>query len=291
MAVKRYYPAANATFQTAFTWTCDVHRGQMCISGKKHGFLMTRTTDLVSYTNTLLEIDRFRDYCPNGLQVQGRPGIRKLVAGVTACRDLIEAAQAEKADAILVHHGYFWKGEDASITGMKYERVRRLLEYGISLLAYHLPLDAHAEYGNNVQLAQRLGLVSEGCFGDAGGVQIARYGHLSQPVSPGDFARRIDSVLGRAPLHIAAPDRPINTVGWCTGAAQGYLEEAARLGLDAYLTGEISEPTVHVAREYGIHFFACGHHATERYGADALGQHLSEQFDLDYVFIDIDNPV
>ena len=252
---------------------------------------MAKITDLVSYTNDLLSIDGFRDYCPNGLQVQGRAEIRKLVAGVTACRDLIEAAHKARADAILVHHGYFWKGEDPTITGLKYERVRLLLEYGISLLAYHLPLDAHPEYGNNVQLARRLGLQSEGSFGDAGGVQIAHYGHFSDALAAGDLSRRIESVLGRAPLHITSTDRPIRSVGWCTGAAQGYLEEAARLGLDAYLTGEISEQTVHVAREYGIHFFSCGHHATERYGAEALGRHLSDRFNLEFSFIDIENPV
>lgn len=246
---------------------------------------------LVQYTNDLLDINSIKDYCPNGLQVEGRAEVRTLVAGVTASRELIDAAIARGADALLVHHGYFWNGEDATITGLKYRRVRALIDAGVSLLAYHLPLDMHPVYGNNVQLAARLGFSISGRFGQAGGPEIALQGELQDSVSGEGLAAHIQSVLGRAPMFISGGSHPVKRVGWCTGAAQGYIEQAAALGLDAYISGEISEQTVHVAREAGIHYFAAGHHATERYGAQALGQHLSEQFGLDYDFIDMDNPV
>jgi dinuclear metal center YbgI/SA1388 family protein len=252
---------------------------------------MISLQELVAYTNRLLDIHSIRDYCPNGLQVEGRGEVHTLVAGVSASRDLIEAARERDADALLVHHGYFWKGEDATITGLKYQRIKTLIDSGISLLAYHLPLDLHAEYGNNVQLASKLGFEIEGAFGQPGGPDIGLYGVVPAEMSGGELASQIESALGRVPLHIAGSDRPIRRVGWCTGAAQGYIEQAVSLGLDAYLTGEVSEQTVHIARESGIHFFGAGHHATERYGAQALGQHLSEHFSLDYHFVDIDNPV
>lgn len=252
---------------------------------------MISLAELVSYTDQLLDIQAVKDYCPNGLQVQGRAEVRVLVAGVTASQELINAAIEQKADALLVHHGYFWKGEDSTITGLKYRRIRSLIESGISLLAYHLPLDMHPVYGNNVQLAQQLGFSISGSFGQTGGPAIAMQGELQDSVSGNDLARHISEVLGRSPLFVPGGDKPIKRIGWCTGAAQGYIEQAASLGLDAYISGEISEQTVHVAREAGIHYFAAGHHATERYGARALGDHLSQHFSLDYHFLDIDNPV
>jgi dinuclear metal center YbgI/SA1388 family protein len=246
---------------------------------------------LVEYTDSLLAVENFSDYCPNGLQVEGRPEVHCLVSGVTASLELVEAAIAAEADAILVHHGYFWKGEDECVTGMKRQRLQRLLGTGTSLLAYHLPLDAHPQLGNNAQLARVLGFKRSGCFGNDGGLQLAQFGELSQPLDGLALAQHIEAQLGRAPLHITGRAAMIETVGWCTGAAQSYIEAAVEQGLDAFISGEISEQTVHVARECGIHYLAAGHHATERYGASALGEHLSGHFDISHQFIDIANPV
>lgn len=246
---------------------------------------------LVEYTNSLLAVGNFSDYCPNGLQVEGRPDVQCLVSGVTASMELIEAAIAAKADALLVHHGYFWKGEDECVTGMKRQRLQRLLGTDTSLLAYHLPLDAHPELGNNTQLARVLGFRHSGCFGNDAGLQLAQYGSLSQPLAAPALAKHIGAQLGRAPLHIAGRAARIETVGWCTGAAQSYIDAAVEQGVDAFISGEISEQTVHVARECGIHYFAAGHHATERYGVAALGEHLAGHFQLSHQFIDIGNPV
>ena len=252
---------------------------------------MTSLKALLEYTSELLSVDRFRDYAPNGLQVEGREQVNIIVSGVTASLELIEQAIAAQADAILVHHGYFWKGEDPCITGMKRRRLARLLDSGTSLLAYHLPLDAHAGLGNNARLAQVLNLSSSGTFGDDADMQLGLWGTLEEPVTGDALARHIREKLGRAPLHIAGGSDVITTVGWCTGAAQSYIEAAVAQGLDAFISGEISEPTVHVARECGIHYFAAGHHATERFGVQALGEHLAGHFGLQHRFIDIDNPV
>lgn len=252
---------------------------------------MVALKELVDYTNKLLDVTSFADYCPNGLQVEGRAQVQRLVSGVTASLALLEAAAETGADALLVHHGWFWKGESPCVTGMLRRRLKVLLDTGISLLAYHLPLDAHAELGNNTQLARVLGLEAAGRFGDAGGLQLAQYGVLARPLDAAGFCEYLESSLGRSPWHIAGSAPQIERVGWCTGAAQSYIMAAAALGLDAFVSGEISEQTVHVARETGIHYFAAGHHATERFGACALGEHLAGQFGLTHRFIDIDNPV
>lgn len=223
--------------------------------------------ELVSYTNDLLNIGAFNDYCPNGLQVEGRWEVQRLISGVTASRRLIEAACDRKADALLVHHGYFWRGEEPAITGMKRERLRLLLAADLSLLAYHLPLDAHPELGNNAQLARLLNLKVAGALNPGGRLAVGLHGSLSEPASVDGLLRRLCAVLDREPLYIAGGPATIETVGWCTGAAQGMIEQAVALKLDAYISGEISEQTVHVAREAGIHYFAAGHHATERQGA------------------------
>jgi len=252
---------------------------------------MATLREIVDYTDTLLAAATFSDYCPNGLQVEGRTEVRKLVSGVTASLELIEAAVEQRADALLVHHGYFWKGEDARITGMKRRRLQRLLDADISLLAYHLPLDAHPELGNNAQLARVLGFKGEGSFGSAGGMALGQHGILPVPLSGDALAEHIRIRLGRAPQHIPGAAPAIQRVGWCTGAAQSYIEAAVAEGLDAFISGEISEQTVHVVRECGIHYFAAGHHATERFGASAVGDHLARHFDLEHRFIDIENPV
>jgi dinuclear metal center YbgI/SA1388 family protein len=243
---------------------------------------------LEAYTGQLMDAARFRDYCPNGVQVEGRPEIFHLVSGVTASLDLLKAAIGAGADAILVHHGYFWKGEDARITGVKRVRIELLLRHNVSLLAYHLPLDAHPVLGNNAQLAQKLGFEVEGGFGEQ---NIACHGVLADALPLGGLGERVARVLGRTPLIIGDGDRAVRHIAWCSGAGQGYLEEAIRLGVDAFLTGEISEQCVHLARETGVAFIAAGHHATERYGVQALGQHLAQQFGISHQFVDIDNPV
>jgi dinuclear metal center YbgI/SA1388 family protein len=251
---------------------------------------MATLRELVDYTNILLAIERFQDYCPNGLQVEGKPEVGLLVSGVTASLDLIEAAIAAGADAVLVHHGYFWKGEDPCITGMKRRRLQRLLGTQTSLLAYHLPLDAHPGLGNNAQLGRVLGLETRGTFG-GGEIGLLHYAYPEPAMDAAALTERIRCALGRAPLHIPGAREVIRSVGWCTGAAQSWIEEASQHGLDAYISGEISEQTVHVARECGIHYFAAGHHATERFGVQALGNHLAEQFSIEHRFIDIENPV
>jgi dinuclear metal center YbgI/SA1388 family protein len=252
---------------------------------------MTTLREITEYTDALLQVAQFRDYCPNGLQVEGRPQVDTLISGVTASQALLDAALAAGADAILVHHGYFWKGEDPCVTGMKRRRLQTLLCAGVSLLAYHLPLDAHPELGNNACLAKRLGLRVDGTFGGNGRPDIAMYGHLPTAMPAGQFAGHVEQALGRAPTHVAGSDRDVERVAWCSGAAQSYIEQAAGFGVDAFLSGEISEQTVHVARELGLHYYAAGHHATERDGAAALGEHLAARFGLKHHFIDIDNPV
>jgi dinuclear metal center YbgI/SA1388 family protein len=251
---------------------------------------MINIYSLVQYLNQYLAVEQFQDYAPNGLQVEGKHEVRRVVSGVSASAALIDAAIARDADALLVHHGYFWKGESLPIVGMKRRRIGALLGSDISLLAYHLPLDGHPECGNNVQLARVLGFDVRGPFG-SGRVPIGMHGRLAAPLTGEDFARHLTERLRRPPLHVSGRAATIETVAWCTGAAQGYIEEAVALGVDAYVSGEVSEQTVHVARECGIHYFACGHHATERYGVQALGEHLADRFHIDHVFVDIDNPV
>jgi dinuclear metal center YbgI/SA1388 family protein len=247
--------------------------------------------ELVRYCDTLLQSSTISDYCPNGLQVEGRGRVQRILCGVTASQALLDEAVAWQADLVLVHHGYFWKGEDSRIRGIKKRRLATLLQHDISLLAYHLPLDMHPVYGNNVQLAARLGLEIEGSLEPGNPRTVGLAGRLKTPMSLADFAATVARVLGREPLCIGGEQQQIERIGWCTGAAQGYIEQAAQLGLDAYLSGEISEPTVHSAREYGVHYIDAGHHATERYGVQSLGEHLANHFGLEWRFADIDNPV
>ena len=247
-----------------------------------------QTNDLINYTGRLLEVSRFRDYCPNGLQVEGRPATRKLATGVTASLAFLEGAIAAGADTVLVHHGYFWKNEPVVVTGPRKARLALLLRNEVNLIAYHLPLDAHPELGNNVQLAHRLGLDVEGWFGDQA---IAAWGAPKQPLTLGALATMLEERLARPPLVIGSPDRLLRRLAWCTGGAQDLLAEAVDLGVDAFLTGEVSERTVHLSRETGVAFVAAGHHATERYGVQALGAHLADRFGLEHLFLDDENPV
>lgn len=247
-----------------------------------------KLVELTQYLEECLQPAKFRDYCPNGLQVEGKPEVLRLVAGVTASQALLDAAVDRGADAILVHHGYFWKGEDRRITGLRKQRLATLIRHDISLLAYHLPLDAHPELGNNARLAAALGWQPEGRFGDQ---DIGWFGRQAVPATLGDIVAKIRKVLEREPLAIGSLDRPICRVAWCSGGAQGYFEQAIALGADLYVSGEISEQTVHLARESGVAYLAAGHHATERGGVMALAVHLRERFGLDCEFVDIDNPV
>ena len=240
--------------------------------------------------NTLLKPETINDFCPNGLQVEGKDEIRTIVTGVTASQALIDAAIENNADAILVHHGYFWKGESQPIIGMKKRRVAALLANDINLFAYHLPLDIHPEMGNNAQLAQLLDIEIEAGLEPTNN-SVAMKGRLKTPLTGSEFAKKISQVLKREPLTSLVRTDKIETIALCTGGGQGYIDLAAEQGIDAYLTGEASEQTIHSSREQNIDFFAAGHHATERYGIKALGEYLAKQHGFDVTFIDIDNPV
>ncbi|MGL5633360.1 MAG: Nif3-like dinuclear metal center hexameric protein [Azovibrio sp.] len=243
--------------------------------------------ELVSYLDQVLESMKFDDYSPNGLQVEGRQTINHIVTGVTASQELLNEAVYRNADAVLVHHGYFWKGENPRITGIRRQRLATLLKHDINLIAYHLPLDAHPELGNNAQWAKAMGWIPEGRFGSQ---DMGWYGSLSTNSCLAELGLHIENTLGRKPMLIGEPERPIRRIAWCSGGAQNYIEAAAALGVDAFLSGEISEQTTHVARESGIAYLACGHHATERFGARALADFLSQTQGLQCEFIDVDNP-
>ena len=249
---------------------------------------MTDAKILGQAFDALLQPEKFRDYGPNGLQVEGDRDVQLLVSGVTASRALIEAAIDAKADAIVVHHGLFWRGQDGRVTGWMRERLRLLLAHGIHLFAYHLPLDAHPELGNNAQLARVLGLQADGRFGEQ---ELGFVGAGAQAWSgPQALANHVAAQLGRSVTCVGGSDRPVRRVAWCTGGAQSYFEAAITQGVDAFITGEISEPQAHLARETGVAFLACGHHATERYGAPALATHVAQKLGLKHLFIEIDNP-
>ena len=251
---------------------------------------MPQLQELSTYINDYLRINEFADYCPNGLQVEGQARVEKIATGVTASLAFIEQAIAWGAQCLLVHHGYFWKNERAQIIGMKKQRLQALLNNDVSLLAYHLPLDAHPVVGNNVQLAQRLGISSLAPLQKNAKTPIGNIGMLATSVPAEEFVAHCEKVLGRAPIHIEGGPKQVQRIAWCTGGAQSMIDDAVEQGVDVYLTGEISEQTVHIARECGLHFIAAGHHATERYGVQALASHLQENFELEHQFFDIDNP-
>jgi len=249
---------------------------------------MPQRSEVEQYLSSLLNVERFKDYGPNGLQVQGRDVIKTLVTGVTASLELIEAAIAQRADAILVHHGLFWRGQDGRLTGWLRQRVARLIAHDINLLAYHLPLDAHPVWGNNAQLGLRLGLSCQSTFGDQ---DLGFVGSAGTWRSQSQLAQGVEHALGRPVLLLPGDGRTLQRVAWCTGGAQGYFEDAIAAGADAFITGEASEPQAHLARETGVAFLACGHHATERFGVSALGEHLAQHFGLTHLFLDMPNPV
>lgn len=247
------------------------------------------------YLADLLQVNRVKDYCPNGLQVQGKSAIKKIVTGVTASLALIDAAIEEGADAILVHHGWFWKNDDVRVVGQLHARLKLLMDHEISLFAYHLPLDLHPTLGNNAQLAQVMGWIdakaSPAAYPRAIDGLVWRGKTSGTQKTLGQLARSVASRLGRDPLVIGDLNKPVKTIAWCTGAAQGYITEAIAMKVDAYISGEASEPTFHAAQEMGVAYIAAGHHATERYGIQALGQHLSKKWGVEHQFIDIPNPI
>jgi len=248
---------------------------------------MAARAEVETFLQQLLAPERFKDYGPNGLQVEGRAEIRKVVSGVTASLALINAAAESGADMLLVHHGLFWRGQDGRLTGWLKARVERLMSAGINLFAYHLPLDAHPEFGNNARLAVELGLQADGRFGEQ---DLGFIGDAAEPLGLEQWQDRVAQRLRRPPLAVPGDGRPLRRIAWCTGGAQGYFESAIAAGADVYLTGEISEPQAHLARETGVAFLACGHHATERYGAPAVAEHLARSLGIEHRFIEIENP-
>lgn len=251
---------------------------------------MVELKQLEQHCNEYLQVASMDDYCPNGLQVDvGVEQVRRIVTGVTASQALIDCAAEQGADLLLVHHGYFWKGESQTLTGIKGRRIGSLYQNGISLMAYHLPLDAHRELGNNRLLADRFG------FSNAAPVEpgdgLLWTAELMEPTTVEQISDRIVKGLGREPLCLSGGSHAIRRIAWCSGGAEDYITQAAKQGVDAFISGEVSEQTMHLARELGVHYFAAGHHATERFGIKALGEYLARRFDLEHSFIDLPNPV
>jgi dinuclear metal center YbgI/SA1388 family protein len=251
------------------------------------GIAVIERNALDRHLDSLLEVSRFKDYGPNGLQVEGKPTIRKIVSGVTASMDLIQAAIHSQADAIIVHHGLFWRGQDGRLTGWMKKRVAALMAHDINLFAYHLPLDAHPSLGNNVQWGKRLGLAADQRFGEQ---DLGCIGDAPENLELPALSQMLAESLGRTPTMVPGDGRAIKRIAWCSGGAQSYFEAAIAAGADVFMTGEISEPQAHYARETGVAYLACGHHASERYGAQALGKKVAHDFALEHEFIDIDNP-
>ncbi|OGV41341.1 MAG: Nif3-like dinuclear metal center hexameric protein [Legionellales bacterium RIFCSPHIGHO2_12_FULL_42_9] len=252
---------------------------------------MILRSELVAYAHHYLACNEFSDYAPNGLQVEGVDSIQRLCTAVTASADVIKTAVDYRADALLVHHGFFWRAEEPCVVGMKKTRIALLLQHNINLLAYHLPLDCHGEIGNNVCLAKRLDIELLSRHSVGGNRDLLWFGKLAKPLTAIAWQTRLSQVLDRKPLLVEGGSHLISQVAWCSGGAQDLIESAAKLGADAYLSGEISERTFYQAKELGIHYFAGGHHATERFGAQALGEHLAERFNVTHRFIDSENPV
>ena len=252
---------------------------------------MTKLQDIIQWCDQTLKSSEFKDYAPNGLQIEGKTEVRKILAAVTASQDAIDAAIRENADLLLVHHGYFWKGEAYPITGMRGKRIKSLIQHDISLLAYHLPLDSHPSLGNNAAIADLLKLERIEALDPSERHPIGNIGYLKQPMPVEEFKKFVSEKLKFDAIHLPADKNMIEKVGFCTGGAQDFIVKAAEQGCDAYISGEVSERTFYEAKELGVHYFACGHHATERYGAQRLGQAISEQFDIEYVYFELNNPI
>lgn len=252
---------------------------------------MAKLQDIIQWCDQTLKSPEFKDYAPNGLQIEGKTEVRKILAAVTASQDAIDAAIRENADLLLVHHGYFWKGEAYPITGMRGKRIKSLIQHDISLLAYHLPLDSHPSLGNNVAIADLLRLERIEALDPSERHPIGNIGYLNQPMPVEEFKKFVSEKLKFDAIHLPADKNMIEKVGFCTGGAQDFIVKAAEQGCDAYISGEVSERTFYEAKELGVHYFACGHHATERYGVQRLGQAISEQFNIEYVYFELNNPI
>jgi len=246
---------------------------------------MVNNTILEKYLSEYLNVSKFSDYCPNGLQVEGKSDICKIISGVSANQDLIDQAIEEQADALLVHHGFFWKNESTVITGIKKNRIKALLDNHINLFAYHLPLDAHPVIGNNIQLALRFNIQNPQPIGET----LVWQGEVDASLH--EVVQSVINVTSRAPLVFGNKDKKIKKITWCSGGAQSYIEHAINIGADCFITGEVSEQIPAICKENDIAFISAGHHATERYGVQALGQHISQKFELDCQYVDIDNIV
>ena len=249
-----------------------------------------KLTELVEYSNSLLNIGEFDDYAPNGLQIEGRAEVNKIATAVTASLAVIKQAIEWQADMLLVHHGYFWKGESPVLQGIKGKRVKQLLKNNISLVGYHLPLDAHSELGNNAIWGQEIGVKNSSPISNG---NLVWQGELDVVMTGSELACKMEKLFGRVPLHIQPHNlsRKLKSIAWCSGGAQSYLEKIADYDIDAFLTGEASEYCFHIANELNIDFFSCGHHATEKFGITALGEHLADKFAVDVMFIDENNPI
>ena len=252
---------------------------------------MAKLQDIIQWCDQTLKSPEFKDYAPNGLQIEGKTEVRKILAAVTASQDAIDAAIQENADLLLVHHGYFWKGEASPITGMRGKRIKSLIQHDISLLAYHLPLDSHPSLGNNAAIADLLELERIEALDPSERHPIGNIGYLNQPMPVEVFKKFVSEKLKFDAIHLPADKTMIEKVGFCTGGAQDFIVKAAEQDCDAYISGEVSERTFYEAKELGVHYFACGHHATERYGVQRLGQAISEQFDIEYVYFELNNPI
>ena len=252
---------------------------------------MAKLQDIIQWCAQTLKSPEFKDYAPNGLQIEGKTEVRKILAAVTASQDAIDAAIRENADLLLVHHGYFWKGEAYPITGMRGKRIKSLIQHDISLLAYHLPLDSHPSLGNNAAIADLLELERIETLDPSERHPIGNIGYLNQPMPVEEFKKFVSEKLKFDVTHLPADKNMIEKVGFCTGGAQDFIVKAAEQGCDAYISGEVSERTFYEAKELGVHYFACGHHATERYGVQRLGQAISKQFDIEYVYFELNNPI
>lgn len=252
---------------------------------------MANLNEIVTWCDTTLQAQQFKDYCPNGLQIEGKSEVQHLVSCTTASLYAIEAALDLKADALIVHHGYFWKGEPSQLIGLKGKRIKQLMQADVSLIAYHLPLDAHTELGNNKALADLLGIKLTGALDLSERFPIGNIGELAHAISPEEFALLLETKLGQKPLHIASGKTKVQKIGFCTGGAQDFLYKAAALNCDAYLSGEVSERTYHEALEYGVDYYAAGHHATERYGIQRLAEAVATHFSLQHHYIELNNPV
>ncbi|OTG65418.1 Nif3-like dinuclear metal center hexameric protein [Acinetobacter silvestris] len=252
---------------------------------------MAQLIDILTWCNQTLKTPEFKDYAPNGIQIEGKPDVHKIVCAVTASQDAIDAAIAQNADLLLVHHGYFWKGEPYPITGMRGKRIKSLIQQDISLLAYHLPLDSHPTLGNNAAIAEILALEQIENLEPSERNPIGNIGYLKQAMSPDDFKQYLTDRLGFDTIHLPANKTSIQKIGFCTGAAQDFITQAATMNCDAFISGEVSERTYYEAKELDIHYYACGHHATERYGVQRLAKAISEQFNIEYSYFELNNPI